>query len=88
MQQNIDAQFDSLVNETNYYKKPLTKMKNIMTTELKKAKDPEKFVRFFVKAAISKKPRNYYNVCNSKKMKLLSIIPSKLTDKILKSYFK
>lgn len=88
MQQNIENQFEQLVSETQYFEKPLYKMKGIMIKELKKAKDTKKIVKVFKKAIEGKHPKKSYNVNNSFKMKLLSILPSSLQDYIFKIYFK
>lgn len=88
MQKNISSQFDVLVNDTKLYKEPLLKMKFIMDNELNKAKNTKKIIKVFKKAIYKKHPRINYNVGNSFKMKLLSILPDKLQDKIYKIYFK
>ena len=81
-------QFDELVTDTKLFKEPLLKMKHIMVAELNKAKDTKKIVKCFKKAIYKKHPRISYNVNNSFKMKLLSILPDKLQDSIYKMYFK
>ena len=58
-----------------------------MTGELDKAKDTKYFVKTFKKAAFKKKPKKYYNVGNSFKMKILSALPSGLQDFIFKIFF-
>lgn len=88
MQGSIENQFEELVKETEYFKKPLEKMKKIMTTELNKAKDPKKILKVFQKAIYKKHPRKCYNVNNSFKMKLLTLLPSSLQDFIFKINFK
>lgn len=88
MQGNILNQFDELVTDTKLFKEPLLKMKHIMVAELNKAKDTKKIVKCFKKAIYKKHPRISYNVNNSFKMKLLSILPDKLQDSIYKMYFK
>lgn len=87
MQGGIQKQFDTLVNETVYYKDSLKKMQFIMTGELDKAKPVRKFVKTFKKAAFKKNPKKYYNVGNSFKMKLLSALPSSLQDLIFRHFF-
>lgn len=88
MQNNINNQFDDLVANTTHYKTPLLKMKSIMTKELLKAKDTKKIRKVFKKAIYKKKPKLAYNVNNSFKMKLYSILPAKLQDFFFKIYFK
>ena len=88
MQKGITSQFEKVVKETKMYKAPLTKMKNIMTTELGKAKPTEIFAKVFVKAATTKKPKRVYKVNNSLKMKMLSSLPSSVQDFAFNKYLK
>ena len=88
MQSGITNQFDKMVEETTRYKEPLTKMQFIMQNELVKAKDPKYFVRIYLKALNSKKPKRYYNVNNSFKMKLYTILPEGLKDLFFKMFLK
>ena len=88
MQEGVMAQFGRMVDETNLYKTPLMKMKHIMSGELVKAKDPYIFAKAYMKALLAKNPRRYYNVKNSFKMKLLSILPIWLQDFAFKIYLK
>ena len=87
MQGGINAAFDTLLASTKYYKRFLTRIKFLMTGELKNAKDPEILARVYMKALVSKHPKYYYNVKNSLKMKLLTILPSHLQDFIFKLFF-
>ena len=87
MQGAVNGQFDSLLEETEIYKEPLLKMKLIMTGELKKAKDPAILGRKLASIAVKKHPHAHYNVKNSFKMKLLTILPSTLTDWIFSIFF-
>lgn len=87
MQGAVNGQFDTLLAETDLYKNFLIKMKNLMTGELKKAKDPEIFGRKLAEIAEKKHPRAHYNIKNSFKMKLLTILPSPLTDWIFSLFF-
>lgn len=88
MQSGISNQFDRMVEETHRYKEPLTKMQFIMNNELVKAKDPKYFVRIYLKALNSKKPKRYYSVNNSFKMKLYTILPEGLKDLFFKIFLK
>ena len=87
MQGAVNGQFDSLLAETDLYKAPLRRMKHIMTGELKKAKEPEILGRKLASIAEKKHPRAHYNIKNSFKMKLLTILPSPLTDWIFSLFF-
>lgn len=86
MQGGIEKQFDKLINETVRYKRILTLMRGLVVGELKKAKDPEVFASVFEKAAFSPRPRRYYRVNNSIKMKLLSVLPSFIQDWIFRLF--
>ena len=88
MQGGITAQFETLVEQTEMYKKPLTKMQSIMVGELEKAKDPALFAKTYIKAVTKKHVAKYYKVNNSFKMKLLSALPSGVVDFIFGVYFK
>lgn len=86
LQGGIEKQFESLLDSTAMYKSILTKMKFLMTGELKKAKDPVIFAKTFKKAAFAKRPRRYYNVKNSFKMRLLSALPCSFQDFIFRLF--
>ena len=88
MQGGILNQFDKMVEDTTRYKSPLTKMQFIMKNELVKAKDPKYFVKVFLKALNAKKPKRYYNVNNSFKMKLYTILPNGMKDLFFKIFLK
>lgn len=88
MQANINNQFGRMVDESIRYKEPLTKMKFIMENELTKAKDPKKFAKVYLKALNSKRVKRYYNVNNSFKMKLYTILPEGMKDLFFKMFLK
>lgn len=87
MQGGINSAFDTLLASTKYYKRFLTRIKFLMTGELKNAKDPKILAKVYIKALESKHPKYYYNVKNSLKMKLLTILPAHLQDYIFKLFF-
>ena len=86
MQAGITAQFDKTVADTKLYKAKLNKMSGLMVKELKKAKDPKIFGKVFVKAALAKKPKRYYAVNNSFKMKMLTAIGPGMQDWALEKF--
>ena len=88
MQSGINNQFEEVLKNTQMYKKPLNKLKGMMTNELKKAKPTSIFAEKYIKAVTSKRPKRYYNIKNSFKMKLLSALPSKTQDWIFKQFIK
>ncbi|MGN1163833.1 MAG: SDR family NAD(P)-dependent oxidoreductase [Candidatus Ornithospirochaeta sp.] len=87
MQGAVNGQFDTLLSETQLYKEPLRKMKHIMTGELEKAKDPMILGKKLAEIADKKHPRAHYNIKNSLKMKVLTILPSFLQDWIFAVFF-
>lgn len=88
MQGGVTKSFDKLFNETKLYKNELMKLKFMMDDELKKAKDPDIFGRKFLKIVNSKHPKKVYNIKNSFKMKLLTMLPSSLQDFLFKIILK
>lgn len=86
MQAGIEGAFDALITETKRYKRILTRMRFLLSGELKKAKPVEIFGRTFKKAAFSKYPRRYYRVHNSFPMKILSALPASLQDFIFRLF--
>lgn len=87
MVNNIEKQFLKIVDETVWFKRPLTKMESLMKGELKNAISPTKVVKVFHKAIYRKNPRLSYRIHNSLKMKLLNILPPKFQDWILSKFF-
>ena len=87
MQGGINHSFDVLLDRTEYYKRFLRRIKFLMTGELKRAKDPSIVAKVYMKALHSRHPRYYYNVRNSFKMKLLTILPAHLQDFIFRLFF-
>ena len=88
MQGGVMGQFETLVSTTKHYKVPLNKMKHIMTKELDKAIGPKRFVKVIMKAVTKRRPKYFYNVHRSFKMRLLSSLPDRLQDFIYSVYFK
>lgn len=87
MQGNVTKKFDALLLNTKNFAGPLTKMQKMMLTELKNAKDPKKLVKTFIKATTKKKPKRVYNVCQSKRMKILNRMPVFMQDYIISKFF-
>lgn len=86
MQGGIEESFTFLFNNTKRYKSFLNRLKPLMDGELKKAKDASIFASTYMKALKTKKPKRYYNVKNSFKMRLLSLLPASFIDLIF-SFF-
>ena len=87
MQTGVTRQFEDVVNNTKIYKKELSKMQNMMVSELVKAKPAEIFAKTYIKAVTSKKPKRYYKTNNSLKMKMLGFMPTAMQDWAFKKYF-
>ncbi len=87
MQAAVEGQFDELLSETELYRKPLLRMKGLMTGELRKAKDPDLFARKLLSIIEKKHPNAHWNISNSLKMKLLTILPSFIQDRIFLFFF-
>lgn len=88
MQGGIQSQFTELLESTKIYKKPLLKMKYMMDRELDKTSNIKKFEKVFSKALLKNKPKRFYNVGNSFKMKLYTSFPRSLQDLFFKTFFK
>jgi len=87
---HADAQhgFDELYASTRYYQHALTKMRPLMTRELKKAHDPVYVARILLKAATRKKPKIQYRVKSSKLLGLMEFIPDRMLDAAYKAFMK
>jgi len=88
MQQGVQSQFDALLKATELYEKPLKKMEKLMVAELLKAHPVSKFVKTFIKAATTKKPRRTYEVGRSFKMRLLSALPTSVQDWLFRLFMR
>ena len=86
MQAGVTNQFNKVVENTKLYKEQLTRMSNLMTGELNKAKPAEIFGKKFAKIATKKHPKRVYKINNSFKMKMLSILPAGVQDWALKKF--
>ncbi|MDD4291125.1 MAG: SDR family NAD(P)-dependent oxidoreductase [Clostridia bacterium] len=86
MQNGIGNQFDRLIGTTEFYKLPLSKMKSLMSGELKRAAEPPVLARAILRAAEAKRPKRVYRVNNSFKMKLLTVLPDGIQDRIFKRF--
>ncbi len=86
MQAGIERQFDTLIASTRRYGNILRRMRFLMVGELRRAKDPAVFARTYRKAAFSSRPKRYYCVGNSFRMKILSSLPSFMQDAIFRFF--
>lgn len=83
-----NSEYDKFVENTVYFKKPLTKLKKIMSDELEKNHNPVIMGKKLVKIIEKKHNKIKYKVKRSFKLIILSWIPEKLQDKIYKVVIK
>ena len=77
-------EMETLNNNTIYYKNTINKFKHIVDKEQGSGVEPEKIANLVYKILNKKKPKHIYSFNSSLKLKLLSILPSKLQVKIFK----
>ena len=75
-------EFDEMVNSSEHFKKPLTKLKYMMDRELKKSNDPAIMAKLIVKILNKKHPRIRYRKKNSFALSFMGHLPEKWQDKI------
>ena len=73
-----------LNDHTDLYKNTITKFKHIVDKEQGSGIDPYKVANLVYKIINKKNPKHIYSINVSLKLKLLSILPSKLQIKIFK----
>lgn len=88
MLKTANDNYENLVNNSEHFKKPLTKFKYMMDRELKKQNDPTVIGKIVVKILRKKKPRICYKVKNSIKLKLIGVLPETWQDSIYKTVIK
>ena len=85
---SANNEYDQLVNESELFKEPLTKLKYMMDRELKKTNDPSLIASLIVKILSKKHTRIAYKIKNSAKLSLLNSLPEKLQDDIYQKVIK
>ena len=75
-------EFDEMVNESKYFKEPLTKLKYMMDKEIKKTNDPSIIAKKIYKILKTKHPRIRYKIKNSSALLLMGSLPESLQDRI------
>lgn len=88
MHDQAEAGFNRLLDSTQYYQRPLKKMKPMMQIELKMANDPKHLVKALLDAVNSDKPKLNYRVKNSKLLGSMEIVPDRVLDVIYKALLK
>ena len=81
-------EFDVMVNNSEHFKKPLTKLKYMMDRELKKSNDPSIMAKLIVKVLKKKNPRIRYRKKNSFALSIMGHLPEKWQDKIYQRVIK
>ena len=81
-------EFDEMVNSSEYFKKPLTKLKYMMDRELKKSNDPAIMAKLIVKILNKKHPKIRYRKKNSFALSFMGHLPEKWQDKIYRKVIK
>jgi NAD(P)-dependent dehydrogenase (short-subunit alcohol dehydrogenase family) len=84
----LNDQFDKAVGSTKYYKEVLTKMKPMMTMELKHKNDPRRLAATVIKAMEAKRPKLQYRVGTGKLLALLELLPARGVDKLYQRMLK
>lgn len=83
-----DKEMNALNNNTELYKNTINKFKHIVDKEQGSGIDSSKVANLVFKILNKKQPKHIYSINNSLKLKLLSILPSKLQIKIFKFILK
>ncbi|MBP5574687.1 MAG: SDR family NAD(P)-dependent oxidoreductase [Bacilli bacterium] len=81
-------EFDEMVNNSEHFKKPLTKLKYMMDRELKKSNDPAIIAKLIVKILNKKHPKIRYRKRNSFALSFMGHLPEKWQDKIYQRVIK
>ena len=83
-----DSEFNNMVDKSEYFKQPLTKLKYMMDRELKKSNDPIVIAKLIIKILKKKNPRICYRKKNSLALSFMSRLPEKWQDKIYQKVIK
>ena len=88
MLKSADKEFNEMVKESEYFKKPLVKLKYMMDRELRKTNDPKIMGKLIVKILKKKNPRIRYRKKNSFSLWFIGHLPEKWQDNIYKAVIK
>ena len=83
-----DNEFNEMVEDSEHFKQPLTKLKYMMDRELKKSNNPEIIAKLLVKILNKKHPRIRYRKKNSFALSFMGHLPEKWQDNIYKRVIK
>ena len=82
MLKKANNEFDEMVNNSEHFKEPLTKLNYMMDRELKKGNSPEIVAKVIQKILKKKKPKIVYRVKKSFALCLMGSLPESTQDKI------
>ena len=88
MLKSADSEFNQMVEQSEHFKKPLTKLKYMMDRELKKTNDPKIIAKLIVKILNKKHPKIRYRKKNSFALSFMGHLPEKWQDKIYQRVIK
>ena len=84
MLSKADEEYSQMVENTKYFKKPLTKLKYMMDREITKNADPTLIANLILKIISCKRPKIRYRIKNSKALRFMNALPEKMQDDIYK----
>jgi len=76
----VNDKYNEMVENSTYYKKPLTTLKSLMDDEINKQASPVIVANLLVKILEIKNPKILYKIRNSFKLRFLNSLPEKLQD--------
>lgn len=88
MLKSADSEFNQMVEQSENFKRPLTKLKYMMDRELKKTNDPKIIAKLIVKILNKKHPKIRYRKKNSFALAFMGHLPEKWQDKIYQRVIK
>lgn len=86
MTKNTVPNFERIIKNTTRYKKTYKKLYPLMVGATKNPTPAEYVAKKVFNATNKKRPKYYYNIRQDKRVKLLSFLPSHLTDFIFKHF--
>ena len=88
MLKSADSEFNQMVEQSEHFKKPLTKLKYMMDRELRKTNDPKIIAKLIVKILNKKHPKIRYRKKNSFALSFIGHLPEKWQDRIYQKVIK
>lgn len=84
----VNPEYKRMKDQTQYFDKPLTKMKFLMDNELNKGNNPILLAKLMDKILKKKKPKILYKIKNSGVLSFLNFLPERMQDFIYKKAIK